>query len=100
MKNIADPEEIIMTIISSAGEAKKNCFEALRAWKNGDRETADRLLEQADELLHKVCEMHNKMIGMAEAFTSNPMMLLLLIHAEDIYMSTESEKEIIRTLIS
>ena len=91
-------EEIVMQIVSSSGEAKSHCYRALERLAEGRFEAGLGEIAEADRLLQSVHEIHAGLFG-REAIPMDPKLQFLLMHAEDIFMTTMSEKELIRGLL-
>ncbi|MGL5417763.1 MAG: PTS lactose/cellobiose transporter subunit IIA [Clostridium sp.] len=91
----------IVKIIGSAGESKGKAFQALRKVKERDYEGARALMEEAKEL---DLEAHNAQTKLIQAELSGddaqkPAISLLMVHAQDHYMSAQLSRDLIETLI-
>lgn len=90
----------ICGIISSAGDSKAKAFEALKKVKDGDYETARELLEESrktDIAAHKIqTEIIQKEF---DPDVEKPMISLLMVHAQDHYMTSQLARELIETLV-
>lgn len=93
-----NPEEIVFTIISHAGNAKSKCFEALRSARKGNFEDAENSLNEAKDELYKTHDIQNKMIQ-EEASGNTQTVSLLLVHAEDHLMSAMLAMDLITEMI-
>lgn len=93
-----DLEQIVFKIISSAGDARSSCFDALRYAKSGDFEKADACIAKADE---ELIEAHNIQMSMIqkEASGKKQEVTLLLMHAEDHLMNAILAKDLIEEMI-
>jgi len=78
--------ETIMGLIVNGGNAKSSAFEAIKAAKENDFETADAKLKEADNFL---TEAHNSQTSMltAEANGDHTHVSLLLVHSQDHMMN-------------
>ncbi len=92
-------EEIILKIIAEAGQSKSLCYQALRVLNEGDLEQAREHLARAEELLRGVHEVHAGLLH-DNVIPSDPKEMFLLVHAEDIFMSTMTEKELIKGFLN
>lgn len=91
-------EEIVFTIISHAGSAKSMCFEALRAARTGDFNTAETLINNVKNELYETHDIQNSLIQ-KEAYGEKQEVTLLLVHAEDHLMSAMLAKDLIEEMI-
>jgi PTS system cellobiose-specific IIA component len=78
--------EAIMGLIMNGGNAKSSAFEAIRAAKEYDFETAEAKLKEADGFL---TEAHNSQTGMLtqEAQGNHATVTLLTVHSQDHIMN-------------
>lgn len=89
-----------MNIIAQAGQAKSLCYRAIDALGRGSAREARELLEEAEGLLKEVHEQNYQLLsGLDSNVPPDPKAFLLVIHAEDIFMSTMTEKEILKALM-
>ena len=79
-------EEIAMTIVGNAGEARSLAFEALKEAKEGNYEKAKEYLEQSKERSLAAHEMQTELIC-NEADGNGIEMNLLMVHAQDHLMT-------------
>lgn len=93
-----NPEEVVFTIISHAGNAKSKCFEALMSARKGNFEDAKNSLDEAKKELYKTHDIQNKMIQ-EEASGKAQNVSLLLVHAEDHLMSAMLAMDLITEMI-
>lgn len=95
-----ETEQRILMMISSAGESKAKAFEALKKVKESKYEEARALLKEAQEIdleAHKVqTELITKEMTNAE---DKPEMSLLMVHAQDHYMTSQLSRDLIEELI-
>lgn len=95
-----ETEQRILMMISSAGESKAKAFEALKKVKESKYEEARALLKEAQEIdleAHKVqTELIAKEMTNAE---DKPEMSLLMVHAQDHYMTSQLSRDLIVELI-
>ncbi|MBF0714065.1 PTS lactose/cellobiose transporter subunit IIA [Gemella sp. GH3] len=91
-------QKVSFNIISNAGIAKSKYMEALKEAKNKNFEKANELIKEGDNLFINAHKIHADLITkMANKEDIN--LDLLLIHAEDQLMSTETIKLLIEELI-
>ena len=93
-----DLEQIIFTIISYSGDARSDCFEALKYAKNGSFSEAEDCIKKANE---KLLEAHHVQTDMLqkEALGDRRQVTLLLMHAEDHLMTAILAKELIGEMV-
>lgn len=91
-------ELISFQLITNVGEARSALFEAMKAAREERFEEADELVKKADASLLKAQESHMGLIQQ-EAAGNTVNVSLLLMHAEDQMMTTETLKGIVREVI-
>jgi PTS system cellobiose-specific IIA component len=97
--NAKERENIIIQIISYAGEARSKAYEALDTYiENGDFKRAERLLEEARDCLIEAGKVHAKFLH-TEAGGEKVEMTLLLVHSEDLYMNASTEIDLTERII-
>lgn len=98
MENI---EKKIMDIIMISGESKSLAFEALKLVKTDDFEKAKELLKEARD---KDFEAHNIQTEIIQESlkedADDSILSLLMIHAQDHYMTSQVAKDLVEVLIS
>lgn len=88
MKN-NDSETYIFSIISNVGMARSCYIEAIKMAKSGDFDEAAKLMSEGDSYYHEGHQSHMNLIQLeAEGNGFTPS--LILIHAEDLLMSSEA----------
>jgi PTS system cellobiose-specific IIA component len=96
---MSEPLEIIaMEMISYAGDAKADGYNALHAAKKGDFDEARKLLELAEEKINTSHRIHLKLLGIDSQFKSINEQLLIT-HAMDTMMTSTSELNLINELV-
>ncbi|GAA0076755.1 PTS lactose/cellobiose transporter subunit IIA [Clostridium sp. CTA-5] len=91
-------EEISFQLISNSGEARSLLFEALRESREGNFEEAEKKIEEAETSMLKAHESHFSLIQQ-EASGNKVEISLLLMHAEDQLITTETLKSIVKEMI-
>lgn len=91
-------ENIAMEMISYAGDAKADGYNALHAAKKGDFEEAGILLKVAEEKITASHRIHLKLLGINSQF-KNINEQLLITHAMDTLMTSASELNLINELV-
>lgn len=91
-------EQVNFMLILHSGNARSKVIQAVREYREGNVEEADKLIVQADEDLNVAHKIHFKMVQQ-EASGEKVDFALLLMHAEDHLMSTLSMKELVREFI-
>ena len=90
---MTEMEKQIIGIISSAGQSKSMAFEALKKVKTGEYDEARRLLEA-----HSI---QTKLIQAEMSDTEEkPVVGLLMVHAQDHYMTSQLARDLIEELIT
>ena len=94
-------EEIIVGLISSAGQSKSLAFEALKKARTGDYDEARELLKQAKDADLKAHTVQTKLIQDEMSGSENkPDIGLLMVHAQDHYMTSQLARDLIEELIN
>ena len=91
----------IMEIIVSSGDSKTKSFEALNKVKEGDYEGARACMEEARKI---DIEAHNAQTALIQSelsgdCESKSMVSLLMVHAQDHYMTSQLSRDLIEKLI-
>ena len=95
-----DIEQIVMTIIISAGEARGYAYDALRKAKEKNSTLAEieELMEKANDAIGKAHAVQTSLLH-KEANGDNLKITILFIHAQDHLMTAISEKNLITEII-
>lgn len=93
-----DGEMIAMGIIASAGDARSFAFAALEEAKKGNFEEADELLVKCKEAGVAAHQSQMDLLT-AQANGNAPEMDVLLVHAQDHFMTSMLAEELIREII-
>lgn len=93
-------ETIAMTVISYAGDAKNHVYRALDIANQGNLEEANKLLDEARQRLQEVHNQHRELMDKVDLNELDHRYIFLLIHAEDIFISTMSECELVSRIIN
>lgn len=93
-----DLEQIVFEIISHAGNARSNCYEALRLSKEGNIEQAYKFIDRAKDELIETHKIQTSLLQ-KEASGDHQNVTLLLMHAEDHLMTAILAKELITEMI-
>ncbi|KHF29278.1 Oligo-beta-mannoside-specific phosphotransferase enzyme IIA component [Anoxybacillus sp. BCO1] len=91
-------EQISFQLILHSGNARSKIIEAVRQYREGKAEDAERLLDEAEHDLSEAHHIHFHMIQ-KEAAGQRTEFSLLMMHAEDHLMSTMAMKELVKELI-
>ena len=93
-----DIERISFQMISNAGEARNMIYEALDLIRDREYKKAEDRIKEAEELILKAHECHTKLVKEeAKGNTITPE--LLLVHAMDILLVAESERDITKKIM-
>ncbi|QIZ06453.1 PTS lactose/cellobiose transporter subunit IIA [Priestia megaterium] len=88
----------IMAIITHAGDAKSDAYEALELAKEGDFDTAAKLMKQAKATMIEAHKAQTQLLQ-REAQGEDLKISILLIHAQDHLMTSKLAQELIEQLI-
>ena len=92
-------EQVIMSIISSAGESKAMAFEALKKVKEGDYDGARAKLKESRDLDLEAHEAQTALItAELQGGDDRPEMSLLMVHAQDHYMTAALARDLIEAI--
>lgn len=98
---MTETERIIIGMISSAGQSKSLAFEALKKARTGEYDEARKLLDQAREA---DLEAHTVQTNLIQAELNGsedkPEIGLLMVHAQDHYMTSQLARDLIEELIN
>lgn len=94
-----DGEMIAMGIIASAGDARSYAFGALEEAKKGNFDEADRLLAECKKAGITAHQAQSDLLT-AQANGNAPQMDVLLVHAQDHFMTSMLAEELIREIIA
>lgn len=87
-------ETIIFGMISHVGSARSSYLEDLRAARTGDFTEAESKIEEGNESLKTGHSVHHQLIQ-KEASGEKVEIQLLLVHAEDLLITTETLREVV-----
>lgn len=93
-----DLEEVIFEIITYSGEAKSYAYEALNYVKEKNMDKFDECIKKSEESLLKAHKAHTKVL-FESSNEENFKISLLLIHAEDQFMSAMDAKDLIKAMV-
>ena len=94
---MTETEQIIVGLISSAGQSKSLAFEALKKVKTGEYDEARKILEQAKEADLQAHTVQTKLIQAEMSGSGNkPEVGLLMVH----YMTSQLARDLIEELIN
>lgn len=97
---MSELEQQIIGIISAAGDSKGKAFEALRKVKEGDYEGARALMEESRRIDLEAHKIQTKLIqAEMDPEAVKPEISLLMVHAQDHYMTSQLARDLIETLI-
>jgi len=99
---MTDDEKAILTMISAAGDSKAKAFEALKLAGTNDFDGARRLLEEAREIDIAAHTTQAKLIAeaMNKDSADQQAISLLMVHAQDHYMTSQLARDLIEELIT
>lgn len=94
-------EQQVVGMISSAGESKVKAFEALKMVRENRYDDARRLLQEAREIDLAAHKIQTQLITAEMSDGENrPEIGLLMVHAQDHYMTSQLARDLIEELIS
>ncbi len=88
---LEDMQAVAFQIIAQVGMAKSSYIEAMRHARNNEFEKAHKLIEEGDELYSKAHHFHHDLVQ-KEATGEQLPFSMLIIHAEDQLLNTETIK--------
>ena len=92
-------EQEIIQIIANSGESKMKSFEALKCWKNKDFKKARELLKESRFIDLEAHNAQTKIIAQALDPDAKEAVTLLMVHAQDHYMTSQLARDLIEALI-
>lgn len=92
-------EQEIIQIIANSGESKMKSFEALKCLKNKDFKKARELLKESRFIDLEAHNAQTKIIAQALDPDATDAVTLLMVHAQDHYMTSQLARDLIEALI-
>ena len=92
-------EQEIIQIIANSGESKMKSFEALKCLKNKDFKKARELLKESRFIDLEAHNAQTKIIAQALDPDAKDAVTLLMVHAQDHYMTSPLARDLIEALI-
>lgn len=93
-------EQDIMNIISIAGDSKAKAFEALKKVKEMDFDAASKLINESRRLDLEAHKIQTRLItDEMDPDKENTPISLLMVHAQDHYMTSQLARDLIESLI-
>ena len=92
-------EQEIIQIIANSGESKMKSFEALKYLKNKDFKKARELLKESRFIDLEAHNAQTKIIAQALDPDAKDAVTLLMVHAQDHYMTSQLARDLIEALI-
>lgn len=92
-------EQEIMQIIANSGESKMKSFEALKCIKTKDFKKARELLKESRAVDLEAHNAQTKIIAQALDPEATEAVTLLMVHAQDHYMTSQLARDLIEALI-
>ena len=92
-------EEIILNIISHAGNARTSCMNAMKCLKTFDFEGCEALLASASQDLKKAHLVQTKLIQ-EEVKGNTQTITLLMVHAQDHLMNTLTLRDTVTEMLA
>lgn len=96
---LEEMQQIAFQIIATTGEARSNFIEAIQQAREGDQETSLKLMKEGEALFTEVHHLHHGLIQ-REAEGQELPFSLILMHAEDLLISTETLKVLAKEMIA
>lgn len=91
-------ELVIFEMISHVGGARSSLMEALRFARQGSFTEAENKIKEASDLLSSGHKVHGQLVQ-KEASGEKVELSLLMVHAEDLMMTTEILKELVQEML-
>lgn len=92
-------EQEIIQIIANSGKSKMKSFEALKCLKNKDFKKARELLKESRFIDLEAHNAQTKIIAQALDPDAKEAVTLLMVHAQDHYMTSQLARDLIEALI-
>lgn len=92
-------EQQIVGIISSAGDSKAKAFEALKKVKESKYDEARQLLKESREADLAAHKIQTALITAEMTGENRPEIGLLMVHAQDHYMTSQLARDMVEELI-
>lgn len=92
-------EQEIIQIIANSGESKMKSFEALKCVKSKDFKKARELLKESRLIDLEAHNAQTKIIAQALDPEAKDAVTLLMVHAQDHYMTSQLARDLIEVLI-
>ena len=92
-------DQEIIQIIANSGESKMKSFEALKCVKNKDFKKARELLKESRLIDLEAHNAQTKIIAQALDPEAKDAVTLLMVHAQDHYMTSQLARDLIEALI-
>lgn len=93
-------EKHILDIITTSGESKALAFEALKSLKTNDYEKARHIMKEAREKDLEAHKAQTQLVTQSmQEGGDKELMTLLMVHAQDHYMTSQLAKDLIEVLI-
>lgn len=92
-------EELIISLIVTAGESKSCAMEAIQAARDGRWESAAAFLHQSDEAARHCHQTQTQLIGEDEGSGRTPVSLIM-VHAQDHIMNAQLCREMAEEIVS
>ena len=92
-------EQEIIQIIANSGESKMKSFEALKCVKSKDFKKARELLKESRFIDLEAHNAQTKIIAQALDPEAKDAVTLLMVHAQDHYMTSQLARDLIEVLI-
>ena len=92
-------EQEIIQIIANSGDSKMKSFEALKCLKNKDFKKARELLKESRFIDLEAHNAQTKIIAQALDPDAKDAVTLLMVHAQDHYMTSQLARDLIEALI-
>ena len=94
-------EQQIVGMISAAGDSKAKAFEALKKVKESKYDEARALLQEAREIDLEAHKIQTQLItAEMSGGENNPEVGLLMVHAQDHYMTSQLARDLIEEMIN
>jgi len=93
-----DNVEVALQIVLNGGDARSKALKAIRSAREGDLETAEKLMMESEEAILKAHQAQTSLIQ-AEARGEHISLSLLMVHAQDHIMNAMTVKDLANELI-
>ena len=95
-----ETEQMIFGIISSSGESRAKAFESMKEIRKGNYDKAKELLKLSRDADTEAHNIQTKLIQQEISGENKAELSLLMVHAQDHYMTSQLARDMVEELIN